>query len=374
MTTKSAFSQAEWELIEASPRWVQIALIAEEQGSGEGYITSKENFKLLSQILSEYKTNNSLIKDVLATKDERKVEKGASFADAKQKLEQIGTLLEQKVGPKEGDEFKEFLLAVGEKVAYASKEGFFNLGDRVSDKEKEILNTVTTLLKADDADKTRRVAETQKRQEAEAQAKREEEARAKREAEAKKKQEAEAQAKREAEARQKQEAEARAKEEAAARARQEAEAKKKQAEAEARAKEAAEAKRQREAEEARQKQEVAARAKQRQAEAQAKQQEEEARRQKEAEEARQRQEAEAQAKREAAEMAAKAKQAAEAAQKEAVIEAHRVYEVQSGDSLSAIALKVYGKAARWPEIFEANKDQIKDPNMIHPGQKLRIPE
>ncbi|MCB0212409.1 MAG: LysM peptidoglycan-binding domain-containing protein [Anaerolineae bacterium] len=53
--------------------------------------------------------------------------------------------------------------------------------------------------------------------------------------------------------------------------------------------------------------------------------------------------------------------------------AARIYEVKPGDSLSKIALEVYGNAGRWPEIFEANKDQIKNPNLIHPGQKLRIP-
>lgn len=51
----------------------------------------------------------------------------------------------------------------------------------------------------------------------------------------------------------------------------------------------------------------------------------------------------------------------------------RVYVVKSGDSLSKIAKEVYGEAKRWPEIFEANKDQIKDPNLIHPGQELKIP-
>ncbi len=51
----------------------------------------------------------------------------------------------------------------------------------------------------------------------------------------------------------------------------------------------------------------------------------------------------------------------------------QVYEVQSGDSLSKIALDLYGDASRWPEIFEANKDTIKDPNLIRVGQKLNIP-
>ncbi len=55
------------------------------------------------------------------------------------------------------------------------------------------------------------------------------------------------------------------------------------------------------------------------------------------------------------------------------IAAENTYVVKAGDSLSAIAKAVYGNAARWPEIFEANKDLIKDPKLIRPGQELRIP-
>ncbi|WP_295126719.1 LysM peptidoglycan-binding domain-containing protein [uncultured Chitinophaga sp.] len=47
------------------------------------------------------------------------------------------------------------------------------------------------------------------------------------------------------------------------------------------------------------------------------------------------------------------------------------YEVKSGDNLSKIAKNYPGVS--WKDIFEANKDQIKDPNLIHPGQKLKIP-
>lgn len=47
------------------------------------------------------------------------------------------------------------------------------------------------------------------------------------------------------------------------------------------------------------------------------------------------------------------------------------YEVKSGDSLSKIAKNYPGVS--WQDIFEANKDQIKDPNLIKPGQKLKIP-
>ena len=51
----------------------------------------------------------------------------------------------------------------------------------------------------------------------------------------------------------------------------------------------------------------------------------------------------------------------------------RIYVVQRGDSLSKIAQEVYGDGNRWREIFEANREQIKDPKLIRPGQELRIP-
>jgi nucleoid-associated protein YgaU len=49
------------------------------------------------------------------------------------------------------------------------------------------------------------------------------------------------------------------------------------------------------------------------------------------------------------------------------------YVVQPGDSLSKIAKEYYGNAMKYPEIFEANREVIKDPDLIYPGQKLRIP-
>ncbi|WP_448206642.1 peptidoglycan-binding protein LysM [Azospirillum sp. sgz302134] len=47
--------------------------------------------------------------------------------------------------------------------------------------------------------------------------------------------------------------------------------------------------------------------------------------------------------------------------------------VEKGDTLSAIAQKVYGDAQLYGKIFEANKPMLKDPNKIYPGQVLRIP-
>jgi len=47
--------------------------------------------------------------------------------------------------------------------------------------------------------------------------------------------------------------------------------------------------------------------------------------------------------------------------------------VQPGDTLWAIAKKYYGNGAQYMKIFNANKDKIKNPNLIYPGQKLVIP-
>ncbi|MBU0495224.1 MAG: LysM peptidoglycan-binding domain-containing protein [Chloroflexi bacterium] len=52
----------------------------------------------------------------------------------------------------------------------------------------------------------------------------------------------------------------------------------------------------------------------------------------------------------------------------------RIYVVQRGDYLEKIAKELYGDWQRWKDIYEANRDQIKDPNLIQPGQELRIPE
>ena len=53
--------------------------------------------------------------------------------------------------------------------------------------------------------------------------------------------------------------------------------------------------------------------------------------------------------------------------------ATKIYEVVAGDSLSKIAKREYGEASAWKLIYEANRDTLKDPDKIYPGQKLNIP-
>lgn len=48
--------------------------------------------------------------------------------------------------------------------------------------------------------------------------------------------------------------------------------------------------------------------------------------------------------------------------------------VLPGETLWQIAALLTGDAYRWPELYRANRDQIKDPSLLYPGQRLAIPE
>ena len=52
----------------------------------------------------------------------------------------------------------------------------------------------------------------------------------------------------------------------------------------------------------------------------------------------------------------------------------RTYTVVAGDSLSKIAKRVYGDSQKWRVIYEANRNLIKNPDLIHPGQVFTLPE
>ena len=54
--------------------------------------------------------------------------------------------------------------------------------------------------------------------------------------------------------------------------------------------------------------------------------------------------------------------------------AGQTYTVKSGDTLSKIAKEHLGDANAYMDIFNANKDQLKDPDKIKPGQVLKIPQ
>ncbi len=49
------------------------------------------------------------------------------------------------------------------------------------------------------------------------------------------------------------------------------------------------------------------------------------------------------------------------------------YTVEKGDTLSHIAKRHYGDAAKWKALFEANRDVIKNPDMIQIGWVIKLP-
>jgi nucleoid-associated protein YgaU len=54
-------------------------------------------------------------------------------------------------------------------------------------------------------------------------------------------------------------------------------------------------------------------------------------------------------------------------------EQEKTYTVVSGDTLSKIAKREYGDANKWHAIYDANRDKIKNPDLIYPGQVLTLP-
>ena len=56
-----------------------------------------------------------------------------------------------------------------------------------------------------------------------------------------------------------------------------------------------------------------------------------------------------------------------------VLPGTQYYTIQKGDTLYAVAKEFYGNGMKYPEIFEANREVIEDPDKIYPGQKIRIP-
>jgi Tfp pilus assembly protein FimV len=51
----------------------------------------------------------------------------------------------------------------------------------------------------------------------------------------------------------------------------------------------------------------------------------------------------------------------------------RLHEVQPGETLALIASRALGDPRLWPAIYAANRDRIKDPARVYPGQQLAIP-
>jgi nucleoid-associated protein YgaU len=52
----------------------------------------------------------------------------------------------------------------------------------------------------------------------------------------------------------------------------------------------------------------------------------------------------------------------------------KIYTVKKGDNLSKISKQFYGDPGKWKKIHAANSDKIPNPDLIHPGLQLTIPD
>ncbi len=53
---------------------------------------------------------------------------------------------------------------------------------------------------------------------------------------------------------------------------------------------------------------------------------------------------------------------------------YKVHIVKPGENLHSLSALYYNNARLWEEIYKANRDSVKNPDIIHPGQRLFIPE
>lgn len=325
------YTNSEWSLIKAAPHWVFAALSAAD--GRVSAITSRKESVAMSKILEDADVENALVEAAVdAGDDDHEMPKNITKEAAIAKLSAVNKLLGAKVGREDGEEFRDFLMDVGNGVADAAKEGML-ARKTISDEEAEALQEIAVALEATAAYKQRRLNVEKKQARDEA-------------AKARQAAAAAAAAKKEAADRAKKEAADRAASESA-HAKRIAAARTRKAAAKKKA-----------AEEAKKKAAAMAEAKKKVAAAKAA--------------------AKAETQKMAAASAAAAKEAAAAAA--AAVEAAKPlaeHTVGAGDSLSAIAAKYYGSGVRanWMAIYEANKDTIgKNPGMIFPGMVLQIPK
>ena len=162
MTTKADFTQEQWQLILDVPIMVGMGvMIAGKSGLG----TMKESFALTKEMIDAVKghADNELIQAVVNARLKDKEKSSAEVLTdnpytgqgreglvdaAAQKCEQLCALLAEKCGQQEAQEFKQWSMGIGEKVAMAASEGGFLGfgGEQVSEGEKQALAKISGAL------------------------------------------------------------------------------------------------------------------------------------------------------------------------------------------------------------------------------------
>lgn len=365
MTTGS-FSPVEQQQLARAPQLIRHLMTIADKGV---VLTRRSEIKALEEYLKKYESQNPVVRAIIAAQPEKEDKIESDSEETLKMLGAVGALIESRTTVIEGDAVRNFLMGAAEAVAAATREQSMLKGAGASPAEEKAIAALAVALKASDDDKRRRNKEATEalahdkaeQQQAKAQAQAAEIARQKAAEEAKAKAEAAAQKpvdqvaakpRAEAPARDTLLEQAKARSEAARKAQEKAsEQAQAKAEAEAKARQLAE-------QIARQREEAAHKAEEQLTVSQAAALKEKAEAMKK----------EAQALEQQAQALQSGGQAAPAAA--APVE---IYVVKRGDTLSGIAKALYGNAGRWKEIVEANRNLIKDPNMIKTGWKLRIP-
>src|SRR5687768_14837651 len=157
MANKSDFTPEEWKTIVAAAPLVGLALTCASPSGPWGVMKEMLSMGMAMAEMLQKDSANALISELAADLKARqtKAEPPQGMKDPEQCKEAalnhvraVNDLIDRKVKPDEGDEFKKWLLAVGRRVAEASNEGgiFGFGGERVSDAEKNVLRQIAFAL------------------------------------------------------------------------------------------------------------------------------------------------------------------------------------------------------------------------------------
>jgi hypothetical protein len=153
MTSKADFSQEEWKTIVAAAPMVGLAVTCASPNGPWGVLKEMLSMGMAMAEMLQKGSSNPLIADLAADLKARqtKPEPPQGMKDPEQAKElalnhirAVNDIVTRKAKGEEADEFKKWLLAVGQRVAEASNEGgIFGIGgERVSDAEKNVLRQI----------------------------------------------------------------------------------------------------------------------------------------------------------------------------------------------------------------------------------------
>ena len=148
MTAQADFSADEWKLVLEGPPSAGLLVIASDRGG-----SIKETFSMAKAYTEAREKHGAsqLLDDITSAKPEMDRERHGSVDELKQaclqNLREAIELLNAKAEPGEVEEYRQFVMALAEKVANARKEGFMGLsGERVSDDERAAIGEIASAL------------------------------------------------------------------------------------------------------------------------------------------------------------------------------------------------------------------------------------